>query len=124
MLTEDFVSYEVARLFKEKGFDERTCGVYFDDSDETFLISTPSYHNKSINAIAAPTHQMAMKWLREEKGIAIIPVLSSVLDNEKFLWDIKIVVAKTHDIYYQGWTYEKQEAACETAIKYCLTNLI
>ena len=74
--------------------------------------------------ISAPTLQMAMKWLREKKGIAIIPVLSSVLDNEKFLWDVKIVVAKTSESYSQGWIYEKQEEACEAAIKYCLENLI
>lgn len=67
---------------------------------------------------------MAIKWLREEKGVAIIPILSSVLDNEKFLWDIKIVVAKTNESYCQGWIYESYKRACEAAIKYCLENLI
>ena len=72
----------------------------------------------------APTLQMAMKWLKEEKGVVVIPVLSSILDNDKFLWDVKIVVAKTSDTYSQGWVYEKQEAACEAGVKYCLENLI
>ena len=65
-----------------------------------------------------------MKWLRKEKGIAIIPIISSILDNEKFLWDIKIVVAKTNETYSQGWIYEEPEEAYDTAIKYVLENLI
>lgn len=123
-VTEDYCSFEVAKLLKEKGFDECTCGFYYDNSAKAFLISTPSYHNKSINVIAAPTHQMAMRWLRLEKSIAIIPIISSVLDNEKFLWNVEITVAETNETYNQGWVYEIYEQACEAAIKYCLTNLI
>ena len=100
MITEDYVSYETAKLLKERGIEHK------------------------CNYTLIPTIQMAAKWLREEKGIAIIPVLSSILDNEKFLWDIKIVVAKTGESYSQGWIYEKQEEAFNTAIKHCLENLI
>jgi hypothetical protein len=109
MITEDYVSYETAKLLKEKGFDVDECEVHYDPEDHTQYDITL---------------QMAVKWLMEKKGIAIIPVLSSILDNEKFLWDIKIVVAKTGERYSQGWIYEKQEEAFDTAIKYCLESLI
>lgn len=109
MITEDYVSYETSKLLKEKGFDVDECEVHYDPEDHTQYDITL---------------QMAVKWLMEKKGIAIIPVLSSILDNEKFLWDIKIVVAKTGERYSQGWIYEKQEEVCEAAIKYCLENLI
>ena len=121
MITEDFVSFETAKLLKEKGFDSGDCKNsphYAYSADGQF--SGPSWDTK----YPAPTLQMAMKWLREEKGVAVIPIISGVLDDEKFLWDIEIVVAKTHDSYSQGWVYEKQEAACEAAIKYCIENLI
>ena len=116
MITEDYVSFETAKLLKEKGFDYHCATrryypeIPFDECDP--------------NGVYAPTLQMAMKWLRENKGIAVIPVLSSVLDNKKFLWDVKVVIAEINDSYYQGWVYEKQEDACEAAIKYCLENLI
>lgn len=151
MITEDYVSFETAKLLKEKGFREWCSHCYgvdvrhkgesidFDEECELknlglgdeleYVDGGMFYHygcdNRSEAAVyAAPALQIAMKWLREEKGIAVIPILSSVLDNEKFLWDIKIVVAKTNDSYSQGWVYEKQEKACEAAIKYILENLI
>lgn len=123
MIEEDYVSFETAKLLKEKGFNWNTDKQF--NSDKIvgdYNITDRSRHPERY--LDAPTLQMATKWLREKKGIAIIPVLSSVLDNEKFLWDIKIVVAKTGERYSQGWVYEKQEDACETAIKYCLENLI
>ena len=137
MITEDYVSLETAKLLKEKGFNE-SCYTYYDDIDDSINRFDKGYHfnntsypwgvpydiKEAKKYIVAPTLQMAMKWLREEKGIAVIPIISSVLDFEKFLWDVKIVVAKTGDSYSQGWVYEKQERAYEVAIKYCLENLI
>lgn len=128
MITEDYVSFETARLLKEKGFDEPCQFLYFSKykPEGDFVGNFNARKNSEINeaSYSAPTLQRAMKWLREEKGVAIIPVLSSILDNEKFLWDIKIVVAKTGERYSQGWIYEKQEDAFDTAIKYCLKSLI
>ena len=151
-ITEDYVSFETAKLLKEKGFKEMCDSLYglaymhngkYIDEDEEYELESEGrgseielveggmvydlwYDNNKDNKheYSRPTLQRAMKWLREEKGIAVIPVLSSVLDNEKFLWDIKIVVAETYDTYSQGWVYEKQEAACDVAIKYCLENLV
>ena len=151
-LCEDYVSFETAKLLKEKGFKHWCYKCYgdavyhngtpisFDEEcdlksagleDEIEYVEGGYLYDfgcdnrkEDAKVWAAPTIQMAMKWLREEKGIAVIPVLSSVLDNEKFLWDVKIVVAKTNDSYSQGWVYETQESACETAIEYCLENLI
>lgn len=119
MITEDYVSFETAKLLKEKGFDESTLWFYVGDG-------TKYKAHKTLNEdwYRRPTLQMAMKWLREKKGIAIIPVLSSILDNEKFFWNINIVVAKTNERYSQGWIYENQEDAFDTAIRYCLENLI
>ena len=117
MNKEDYVSFETAKLLKEKEFDGECLNSYLDG-----VLFDASFNKEGF--VNAPTLQMAMKWLRKEKGIAIIPILSSILDNEKFLWDIKIVVAKTGESYSQGWIYEEQEEAFDTAIKYCLENLI
>ena len=66
-IKEDYVSFEVAKLLKEKGFDGQTVRAYNlkkklckcqCNPGET-INSTPNY------LIAAPTFQMACKWLRE-----------------------------------------------------------
>ena len=125
MITEDYVSFETAKLLKEKGFDGRCIGMY---SRSGNLIRTNfkriSASQKREFPIDAPTIQMAMKWLRDEKGIAIIPIIDSILDHEKFLWDIKIAVAKTNETFSQGWVYENPESGYDRAIRYCLENLI
>ena len=125
MITEDYVSFETAKLLKEKGFDGRCTGMYSRSGD---LIRTNfkriSASQKREFPIDAPTIQMAMKWLRDEKGIAIIPIIDSILDHEKFLWDIKIAVAKTNETFSQGWVYENPESGYDRAIRYCLENLI
>ena len=56
--------------------------------------------------------------------IAIIPIIDSILDHEKFLWDIKIVVAKTNETFSHGCVYENPESGYDRAIRYCLENLI
>ena len=124
MITEDYTSFETAKPLKEKGFDA-DIDLWYNSDGEIFHLYHYDYNaTKHFACVPCPTLQMVLKWLRKEKGIAVIPVLSSILDNEKFLWDIKIVVAETNATYSQGWVYEKQEAACEAAIKYCLENLI
>lgn len=109
MITEDYISFETAKLLKEKGFDVDECEVHYYSLDHT------QYEI---------TLQMAMNWLEIKNHIAIIPVLSSVIDNEKFLWNAKIVIAKTGETYSQKWVYENRERACEVALKYALKNLI
>ena len=117
-ITEDYCSFEVAKLLKEKGFNEPTCGYYHDDYMNTLLIATASCHNGSINAIAAPTLQMAMKWLREEKHIFIRIIQSNI---EYCSCEIYFDRVRCH----QFWkSFDSYEEACEAAIKYCLTNLI
>jgi len=123
MIKEAYVSFEIAKLLKEKGFKEEVTNYY--DSGGNFVESGYKFnYNFQTVDHSAPTHQMAMTWLREEKGIAIIPIISSILDNEKFLWNVNITIAKTGETYTQGWTYESYESIVEEALKYTLENLV
>ena len=128
MITEDYVSFETAKLLKEKGFNEKTYRCYNLCTEEHELsdMDDIALNNWELDndGVTAPTLQMAMKWLRDEKGIAIIPIIDSILDHEKFLWDIKIAVAKTNETFSQGWVYENPESGYDRAIRYCLENLI
>ena len=117
MVKEDYVSFEVAKLLKEKGFDEY-CG-YYDLKCEYYDYRT--YNHKGDDYISAPTHQMAMKWLRKIYGIDIVIDISdpSVKDRKYYcvIWD-------GNNKSYILDLFNSYEEACEEAIKYCLENLI
>lgn len=68
MITEDYVSFETAKLLKEKGFNEDSWFHYDNDGD----IVTRGYRLNRPDDIPAWTHQMAMKWLREVHNIDIV----------------------------------------------------
>ena len=137
MIKEDYVSLEVAKLLKEKGFDEPCDFVYDEDKLEwihhkfIFIngkISTNSTFNFD-GIISAPTLQMAMKWLREKHSIFIA---------QEFGWfhgdyEYQASVVKMNPIippaldsidYIKVFRNKTCEKACEKAIKYCLENLI
>ena len=148
MITEDYVSFEIAKLLKEKGFDEICFAVwrYWEDSigkpcfiNSLSMVDEKGYPycynsrlKKSENDgeidIACPTLQMAMKWLREVHNIAICICAYYPIDpyelsyrNNKPYWKIRIMNHTYSKDYDSFNTYEE---ACEVAIKYCLENLI
>ena len=67
MVTEDYVSFEVTKLLKEKGFDWSTLMSY-DKSGEIKDILRPFFPSEDI---AMPTLQMAMKWLRDVHNLIV-----------------------------------------------------
>jgi len=134
MITEDYVSFETAKLLKEKGFDENTPVNYFigDDKPRGCVIGEMIHHRKleeDTHLIACPTLQMAMKWLRDEKHYYIQVMLDGwacgghmgyYVVIQKTDSDFNMMLQDVVDeVFYQ--TYEE---ACEAAIKYCLEILI
>ena len=121
MIKENYVSFEIAKLLKEKGFDEPCLMCYNSDKKLDNYGHYNSYKNSDVFSLTAPTLQMAMKWLREIHNIhiTIYPYGEYSCNNYQFdvYKDNNFVVSKD-DGYI---TYEQ---ACEAAIKYCLTNLI
>jgi hypothetical protein len=116
MITEDYVSFETAKLLKEKGFNEDSWFHYDADGD----IVTRGYRLNRPDDIPAWTHQMIMKWLREVHKIHIeigynvgyFPVCIFTKTNETIAYK---------PMQGKDFTHEQ---ACEAAIKYCLENLI
>ena len=71
MIKEAYCSFEVARLLKEMGFDEDCYTFYEYNSKEFYHEEKIPCCNSRSDDYAAPTHQMTMAWLREEKNIII-----------------------------------------------------
>lgn len=124
-ITEDYVSYEVAKLLKEKGFDAKCnkCYAYFADDDIRFLnLKYPkSAQTLTENRYPCITLQMAIKWLREVHNIDIFPwkigkgIYSCAIFNSNTGQDLSS---------NKDFPSEKYEETVETALKYCLENLI
>lgn len=120
MIKEDYVSFETAKLLKEKGFDvpyDSFSGVY---RNGKFLRRNPggSYlWNMGDEIVDVCSLQMAMKWLREVH-YEIINVYYE--DNS---WVAEHYRNEQKDYTLIG-NYSSYEQACEAGIKYCLENLI
>lgn len=116
MITEDYVSFETAKLLKEKGFDG-VVQLHYNNLSGKIYSSNPI----TKNCIKAPTLQMAIKWLREVHKIHIVvyPYGEYSCDNYQFdVYKNNALIVSKDDGYI---TYEQ---ATEAAIKYCLKNLI
>ena len=136
IITEDYCSFEVAKLLKEKGFDGDTSSCYIlEDGTHHIMndkvVQSEYYESQDSNEhghlIQAPTHQMAMKWLREVHNLFIEPYAVKNYSKKKLEYTYSI-----QDLDFQGSddgiecckNWDTLEQACEIAIKYCLEKLI
>lgn len=132
MMTEDYVSFETAKLLKEKGFNEETehemwyvikqfsTGCHWNYC--TYKVGDITREYNDDCCISMPTHQMSMKWLREVHHIHISINPISEKGYNATIYDVTDfddcgIISDTKSFFHV-------EEACEAAIKYCLKNLI
>ena len=126
-MKDDYVSFEVAKLLKEKGFNEYCLKNYWSSDKELHDWKWELSYNRNSDGncntkdCAAPTLQMAMKWLREVHRIDIIIEISdpSVKDRKYYcmIWD-------GNNNSYILDLFNTYEEAVEAALEYTLKNLI
>ena len=129
MVKEAYCSFEVSKLLKEKGFDE-PCWIKY-DNEGYLTFNHVGYINSEKPCddfcALAPTHQMAMGWLREVYSIHIEIYVIKNYDKKVCEYTYTIM-----DLNFPGSDdgidccnkYKTYEEACEAAIKYCLEKLI
>ena len=122
MITEDYVSFETAKLLKEKGYWNIATTLYKENGD--IVNYNVPLNNKGFSSTLgvfyeAPTLQTAMKWLREVYGLFIR--ITEDMTGNVFEWS---VYQKNYGCKASTYVEDSYEKACETAIKYCLENLI
>ena len=110
MINEDYCSYEVAKLLKEKGFDEPCTEL-----NKLCL-------RDGEKPVLKVTHQKAMKWLREVRNIHIGINPISEKGYNATIYDVADfddcgIISDTKFFFHV-------EEAVEAALKYCLENLI
>lgn len=139
MITEDYCSYEVAKLLKEKGFNGPCRAIYSPKGVVRHFLKEEVYrHSLKGHKKLCPTHQMTMKWLREIHHIEInitfgFPYNSLISKSEyKYFWSIVKVcddhleypMNKPDSMEYHEEQANTYEEAIESALKYILKYLI
>lgn len=115
-IEEDYVSFEIAKLLKEKGFDCK-CLLYYNEYGQLMPVKHLS------NYLKCPTLQMAIKWLRETYNIHIVLSPNKKMNNQ---YCSIIFVDKEGELHPQptDFFHGSYEEAADNAIKYSLENLI
>jgi hypothetical protein len=129
-IQEDYVSFEVAKLLKEKDFsvdcmhrwDSSFNGLEFNISDiendwNCNYLSKPYF-------TSAPSHALAIKWIRENFAIDI-SVHCDMEERNFYCYTITIVKQMTFcRLEFNKGNFKDSERATEAALLYTLKNII
>lgn len=120
MIEEDYVSFEVAKLLKEKGFIEPCRHYYFSNGKISESKGLKHRNSSCINTYSAPTIQRAMKWFRKVHKIYIEPRMS----KNTFLWGYRVSKPDGSTFCLHANTFNGCEDACDAGLKVSSENLI
>ena len=119
MITEDYVSFETAKLLKEKGFRENTNRYYNAQYGQIRTVSDifmtdwndDDYMKRILmdGAVAIPTIQMAMKWIQDAHNIVVVPNYEYEFDNTPWCYKIFKLEenGKPEVVAVKGVSYDK-----------------
>jgi len=87
-MKEEVISFETAKLAKEKGFNENSKGYYNKEGEfiEAALPQGSKFNVGDDNVFSAPTQSLLQKWLREELKLSVETVFNG---SESFYWIIR-----------------------------------
>lgn len=118
-MNEEFVTFELAKKLKEKGFDWKTrCGYL-----PPIKFIHESFTDKDwikLNGYSAPTIAQVLKWLRKEKNIHI----EIRIFNICYGFDIYNINPKNKVAWSGTIEYKTYEEAAIVGIEYVLDVLI
>lgn len=130
MITEDYVSYDIAKLLKEKGFDAPVKNYYSICTEDVKHNLQKKYGaKKNWNSfdltISRPSQSLVMKWLREKHWVICVTPLTFYCGETVLEWGYWIWADDNTEVDEESSPrLESYEQACESAIRYCLENLI
>lgn len=128
-MNEAYVSYEVAKLLKEGGFDWAVLTCY--QNSEFRYVPLGNWNKFSASTLcSAPTQQMACRWLRKEHKIHITTEPLEMFKQERIVYEPVIYLLNDFDDFLLEYKTihlkecDTNEDAVEAALEYTLKNLI
>ena len=92
MTREDYVSFEVAKLLKEKGYNELSYSAYDKDGNIGESMNGVKYNEKYDCCFSRPTLYEAQKWLRKKRLVVEV----GYMYGDYYIYDILKI--PTHDL--------------------------
>lgn len=125
MIQEAYISFETAKLLKEKGFDGACTKTYIQGSGAPIILSVDVGTVLCDNEVYAPTQQMAMRWLREVHNLFVLintqhHYVAGNKDKTFFDWYYLVeFVTDEHKILKESgfFNFKSYEEAVEAGIK-------
>lgn len=124
-MTEDYCSFELSKLLKEKGFDG-WCEHYIFENYEGYRsegIGNPTDWNKYGGHTSIPSLALAMKWLREKHKL-FIDISFQKDEDDLVTWFYMTWALDDRKRDVEEVDFTSYEEAVEAALKYTLENLI
>lgn len=133
-ITEDYCSYEVSKLLKEKGFDV-DCQYSYDYEGNNFSSTDDNSTikpSKLLYGYCSPTHALAIKWIRENFNIWISVDWTPLNNGDEIPFKVNWWYMISGEIgnpeksidSTELQIYSSSEEATEAALLYTLQNLI
>ena len=117
MIREDYCSFEIVKLLREKGFK---CGATY---SKGFVKDGDGFVGGLVRHEDKITHQIAMKWMREVHKI-FVEVSVCIDTNGDYHYHSMALDKICEYILPSIGTYDTYEEAVEATLKYVLENLI
>ncbi|MBO7342743.1 MAG: hypothetical protein J6U45_01720 [Alistipes sp.] len=130
MIHEEIVTYDVAKLAKEKGYpqhigdDAYIVENEYDDEYEVGCCYPIQFIPDYLPTITAPTQSLLQRWLREEKNVEIY--VRHFEETNKYPHHFGVIITdnKGDTLEIGGKMFDTYELALEDALKYALENLV
>lgn len=113
-MEDQLISFETAKLAKEKGYQHHFIGLFYNDGGElnSLLITEPV-------DIHAPTQSLLQRWLREEKRLFITVIISD--DHEYIVEPMFRIEIREHRYqmlrrFKTDFQFRNYEGALEAAL--------
>ena len=128
MIEEEYISFETAKLAKEKGFDIPT-RYGFSERRSLVRVDTSDNWNQDKELYSRPTQSLLSRWLREKYGLYVCPFIgrdySEDADGEicdKWeAWYFDIFDARGEAIFHnEDNCYDTYEEAMEAGLQEAL----
>jgi hypothetical protein len=120
MIEEEYVSFDTAKLAKEKGFRHKSNYFYLGTKDKNKLVhcAVPE-DNNDLDGFTCVTQSLLARWLREKHDISVAAYRTWAMDNS---YNYEILVGNDFDNMLReececNRTYEK---AMENGLKEAL----
>lgn len=124
MITEQYVTFDTAKMLKKAGFDCRVNRYfqipYFSGEAKEKSMLTAINNNRYPRNYSRPTQAVAARWLREVYHYAVCIWFTK--DHEKWFYAYRTVFDTDYNI--SEYKYDSYEAALEAGLQECLKLII